>query len=121
LCIPTFSLYADDVVLFCHPTPDDIVAIKEILLLFGRASGLQVNFTKSSASLLHCDPLDAAPVVEHLSYPIVEMPITYLGIPLAIRRPTVAQLQPLVEKAVACLPTWKARLMTKAGRLALVK
>lgn len=52
---------------------------------------------------------------------LVELPITYLGIPLMLRRPTAAQLQPLVDSVAARLPAWKAWLMNKAGRLALVK
>jgi hypothetical protein len=47
--------------------------------------------------------------------------LTYLGIPLTIRRPTAAQLQPLVAKMAAALPTWKAKLMNKTGRLAFTK
>ena len=42
--IPVISLYADDVILFCHSSPEDTLAVKEILQLFGRASGLRVNF-----------------------------------------------------------------------------
>ena len=53
--------------------------------------------------------------------PIAALPITYLGIPLTLGRPTTAQLQPLVDKTAGKLPTWKARLMNKAGRLAFVK
>jgi hypothetical protein len=51
----------------------------------------------------------------------VDLPLTYLGIPLTIRRPTTTQLQPVVTKAANMLPTWKSRLMNKAGRLAFVK
>ena len=119
--IPPMSLYADDVMLFCHPVPSDVAAVKGVLSLFGQASGLQVNFAKSSATLLHCDQEEAEPVVQQLGCPIVELPITYLGIPLTIRRPTAAQLQPVVDRAANALPTWKAHLMHHAGRLALVK
>jgi hypothetical protein len=49
------------------------------------------------------------------------MPLTYLGIPLKICRPTCAQLQPQVDSVAAKLPTWKAHLMDKAGRLKLIK
>jgi hypothetical protein len=119
--IPAFSLYADDVVMFCCPTMEDVVAVREILRLFGHASWLQVNFAKSSATLIRCDQNAATPVLQELGCPIVELPITYLGIPLTLRRPTAAQMQPLVERAVAGLPTWRAKLMTKAGRMALVK
>uniref|UniRef100_A0A453JXS0 Reverse transcriptase domain-containing protein n=1 Tax=Aegilops tauschii subsp. strangulata TaxID=200361 RepID=A0A453JXS0_AEGTS len=51
--IPAISLYADNVMLFCHATESDVTAVREILALFGRASGLQVNYAKSSATVLH--------------------------------------------------------------------
>jgi hypothetical protein len=79
--------------------------VRAILQLFGAASGLKVNFTKSSATLLRCNVEDAAPVTQTLGCPIVDLPITYLGIPLTIRRPTAAQLQPLVDKVANRLPT----------------
>ena len=88
--IPVISLYADDVILFCHPTPDDTTAVKEILQLFARASGLRVNFQKSTATLIRCDVDVAGPAVANLGCPIVDLPITYLGIPLTLRRPTAA-------------------------------
>ena len=81
--------------LFCHPSTDDVEAVKEILHRFGRVSGLQVNYAKSSASLLHCDNDDATTVAQHLACPIVNLPIMYLGIQLTTRRLTAAQLQPI--------------------------
>jgi hypothetical protein len=102
--IPVVSLYADDVVLFCHPSASDINAIKAILQLFGQASGLQVNYTKSSATLLNCDAEAAALVTDTLGSPVADLPLTYLGIPLTLRRPTRAQMLPLVEKTAATLP-----------------
>jgi hypothetical protein len=49
------------------------------------------------------------------------MPITYLGIPLTIHKPTSAQMQQMVDRVTARLPSWKANLMDKAGRLTMVK
>jgi hypothetical protein len=92
-----------------------------MLQLFGEASGLVVNFTKSSATLLRCDREKVAPIIEQFGCPIVDMPFTYLGIPLLLRRPTAAQLQPLVDGIASRLPTWKAGLLQRVGRLALVK
>jgi hypothetical protein len=119
--VPEVSLYADDLVLFCHPTPEDLASVKAIFQLFGKASGLRVNYTKSTATLLNCTPDDATAVPTTLGCQLAELPITYLGIPLTIRRPTSAQLQPLITKAANMLPTWKSKLMNKTGRLALVK
>ena len=102
--IPAISLYADDVMLFCHATPGDMEAVKGILTLFGEASGLRVNYTKSSATILHGDP-DAAATIAHVGCKTADLPITYLGIPLTIRRPTTAQLLPLVDRVAGRLPT----------------
>jgi hypothetical protein len=51
----------------------------------------------------------------------MDLPFKYLGIPLTIRRPTAAQLQPVVDRIVGQLPAWKAKLMNKPGCLAFVK
>ena len=119
--IPIISLYADDVILFCHPSPSDTMAVREILQLFGRASGVRVNFQKSTATMIRCVAEEVAPAIATLGCPIAQFPITYLGIPLTLRRPTAAQLQPVVDKTAGKLPTWKAHLMNKARRLAFVK
>jgi hypothetical protein len=37
--IPAISLYAHGVILFCHPSPEDVLAVQEILQFFGRALG----------------------------------------------------------------------------------
>lgn len=86
-----------------------------IFPLFGRASGVQVNFAKSTATLIRNEADAATHVVELLGCPIV------LGIPLTLWRPSAAQLQPVVDKTALMLPCWKAHLMSKASRLAFVK
>jgi len=40
------SFYADDVMLFIRPTVQEARAVKEILRIFGEASGLKTNLTK---------------------------------------------------------------------------
>jgi hypothetical protein len=48
-------------------------------------------------------------------------PITYLGLPLTDGRLRKVHLQPLVDRVAAYIPTWKASLMNKAGRLTVMK
>lgn len=119
--IPVVLLYADDVILFCQPSKDDILVVKSIMQLLGRASSLQVNFLKSLATLIRCDADKAASINDLLDYPVVDLPITYLGIPFTIRQPSTTQLQPVVDKTAAMLLGWKARFMNNVGRLAFVK
>jgi hypothetical protein len=40
------SLYADDVILFIHPTTQEATTVKEILTIFSTASGLHTNLAK---------------------------------------------------------------------------
>lgn len=82
--VSQISPYTDDVLMFCHLTPSDTLAVKAILELFGHSSGLAVNFAKCSIVLVNCTPDDAAAVSDGLGCPCVDLPITYLGILLTI-------------------------------------
>jgi hypothetical protein len=119
--IPVVSRYADDVVMFFQPTRADTAVVRSIMHLFGRASGLLVNYDKSSAITLNCEPKDSALITAELGCHLAELPLTYLGILLMLHRLTRAQMQPLVNKAADKLPTCKSRLMDRSGRLVLVK
>jgi hypothetical protein len=46
------SLYANDVVIFCHPDETELRAVRAILDLFGHAMGLHTNFAKCSVSTI---------------------------------------------------------------------
>jgi hypothetical protein len=48
------SLYADDVVIFCHRDETKLCAVRAILTLFGEASRLHTNFAKCSVSPIAC-------------------------------------------------------------------
>ena len=45
------SLYADDAALFLRPIKEEVTKVQEILPVFGTASGLLVNTSKSASSL----------------------------------------------------------------------
>lgn len=65
--------------------------------------------------------MHATLITGNLGCTIADLPLTYLGILLTIKRPMSAQLQPLVDTVAGMLPCWKSRLMNKTGHLALVK
>jgi hypothetical protein len=50
-----------------------------------------------------------------------DFPCRYLGIPLSLRKLTKEQLQPIIDRIVDRLPSWKANLMTKSGREVMVQ
>ncbi|KAK1679133.1 hypothetical protein QYE76_039981 [Lolium multiflorum] len=115
------SLYADDVVIFCHPDETELRAIRGILELFGHASGLRTNFAKCSVSPIACSDEEATAAAGLMECQLAQFPVKYLGIPLSIRRLSAASFQPLVDRLADKLPTWRASLMPRAGRLALIR
>uniref|UniRef100_A0ACD5YE76 Uncharacterized protein n=1 Tax=Avena sativa TaxID=4498 RepID=A0ACD5YE76_AVESA len=115
------SIYADDVVTFLRPSVVDFQVIFGIIEDFGEASDLRTNFDKCSANLIRCSAEDRDLVERELHCPITQFPLRYLGLPLSLRKPSVAQLQTLVDRVAAKLPSWKASMLNRGGRLELVK
>ena len=114
-------MYADDVVLFLRPSAGDIEITLDILQLFGSASGLTTNLQKSSVLPIRCSEDDRAVLQETLPCQLSDFPCKYLGVPLSPLKLTKEQVQPIIEKIADRLPSWKADLLTKAGRMILVQ
>ena len=49
------------------------------------------------------------------------LPCTYLGLPLSIKKLRKGDLQPALDKLANKLAMWKARLLTKEGRVLYVQ
>uniref|UniRef100_A0A8R7K072 Reverse transcriptase domain-containing protein n=1 Tax=Triticum urartu TaxID=4572 RepID=A0A8R7K072_TRIUA len=86
------SIFADDVVVFIKPKPMELHICKNILVMFGEASGLRINMVKSVALPIRCNDQEAAMVCEGLGCPRGNFPIKYLGLPLSLRKQSAAQL-----------------------------
>jgi hypothetical protein len=119
--VTSVSLYADDVVIFCHPDETELRTVRALLNLFGEASGLHTNFAKCSVSPIACSDEVIQLAATVMECQVAPFPVKCLGIPLSLRRVSAAALQPLVDSIASRLPTWKASMMAKAGRLALIK
>ncbi|XP_073359559.1 uncharacterized protein [Aegilops tauschii subsp. strangulata] len=117
----SISIYADDVVVFCHPSSRDPRVIRELLRVFGAASGLCTNFSKCSATPIQCGEDEIACIQSELACAVVGFHIIYLGIPLSVRKPSASSLLPIVEKLSKKLSTWRATLLSRGERLALVR
>ncbi|KAM0904438.1 hypothetical protein ACQ4PT_017999 [Festuca glaucescens] len=115
------SIYADDVVLFFKPARKEIIAVKEILSLFGESFGLRPNFRKTTATVIRGSDVDKARVQAILGCQLAEFPIKYLGLQLALRPLTRAQWMPTLDSIAHIIPTWQRSMITRASRLVLVK
>lgn len=78
--VQSVSIYADDVALFVRPTEVDLRFVTMALKAFGDASGLRVNYHKSSVVLIHGDELDKNRVENLLQCNLGEFPCKYLGL-----------------------------------------
>lgn len=101
------SIYADDVALFVKPSEVDLRFVKEALQVFGDASGLRVNYQKSSAVLIHGDEMDRNRVATLLQCNLGSFPCKYLGLQLAIHQLNCAEWQPMLDQAKHCAPAWQ--------------
>lgn len=115
---PSMSLYADDVAIFCHPSTDQLTAVRAILHVFGHASGRHTNFAKCSATPIHCSDDETADIAAVLTCPLSSFPIPYLGLPLSVRKVPTSALQPLVDRMVKKLSTWHATMLSRGEHLA---
>lgn len=115
------SLYADDLVVFAAPTIEDIQCILRILQLFAGASGLTTNLDKCVITPICCNE-DVITAIQQI-FPCVlkQFKCKYMGIPLLPTRLKHADEQPLIDCIAARIPTWKANLLTNAGRLLLTQ
>lgn len=115
------ALYADDVVIFTRPVKDEIQAVQAILLHFGRATGMITNLTKSEVYAIRCKDLDLQDILSPFPAQLKEFPCSYLGLPLHVRKLRRLDVQPLIDRFAARLPTWKGKLLNKTGRAVLIK
>lgn len=79
-------MYADDVILFIHPDAAEGAAVKEVLRIFGEASGLRTNLSKCSITPIFGADQALPDLQTILGCQISEFPIRYLGLPLSTRR-----------------------------------
>jgi hypothetical protein len=86
-CIPgrninqRVSLFADDVALFVQPDIMELETVREILMSFGVASGLQTNLQKSFFFPIRYDEEMVELAVQTLGCATKSFPTTYFGLP----------------------------------------
>lgn len=104
-------LYADDTIILCDPEAEQVAFIRLILVLFEAVAGLKVNWSKSSLI-----PVKEVPQMLGLAIilgcRIVELPTTYLGMPLGSEHKVWEIWDGILEKAEKKLARWKAQYLS---------
>lgn len=65
----------------------------------------------SSASLIGCDEVTIASVLQSLGCHVLNFLATYLVLPLYVTLLSKIHLQPYVDRGAGHLPTWKASML----------
>lgn len=91
-------------IMFVVPKAQDMLVVKETLLMFDEASGLFSNLDRSVATPIGCTDLDMSLVKETLSCKVANFPCRYLGIPLSIYKLRKTDEQKLIDSVAARIP-----------------
>ena len=113
--------FADDIILFCPSDSKVLINYRRILDCFSVMSGLKINFQKSALIPLNCDEAWVESIKDTLGCSISSLPIKYLGIPLGANPRSVETWRPVIDKIKKKLCGWKRKILSRAGRLTLIK
>ncbi|KAK3192976.1 hypothetical protein Dsin_024286 [Dipteronia sinensis] len=118
---PSHFFYADDVILFCRASPQNLQVILDAFALYGSLSGQRVNWEKSS--IFFGKGISGSRITNFL--PMSRMckggvSMTYLGVPIFIGAPKRRWLIPWADKIKSKLESWKGFSLSMASRLCLI-
>jgi ribonuclease HI len=119
--IPSHTFYADDLMIFCKGNLSGLKSLKTLFDAYAVESGQKINNSKStiySGSITH-GRLEL--IVQLLNFKIGSIPFSYLGLPIFKGKPKACHLQPLADRVKLKLSSWKASLLSMAGRVQLIK
>ena len=113
-------LFANDTILFCDASRDQLLSIRLALTCFQAFTGLKVNARKSEIVPVGEDGnLDALATI--LRCRVGSLPMKYLGMPLGTPYKIASMWNPILERMEKKLSGWKRLYLSKGGRLTLVK
>lgn len=114
--------YADDTLIFMQGDSDQLiflrVFLRGLLNTFGESTGLKVNYDKSFMVPINVQQDKFDELASSFGCAKGTLPFTYLGLPLNISKPTIADFWPLVNKCERRL-TSISSFLSQASRLEL--
>lgn len=112
--------YADDMIILVKAELGDITRLKNLLDMFSLATGLAINYDKSTVTPLHLKDGALDWFLEILHCKVGTFPQTYLGLPLSNLKLELFDFMPLIAKVDRYLASWQALLLSTVGRVILI-
>eukprot|EP00253_Pinus_taeda_P022384 PITA_22384 len=117
----THQQFVDDTMLHGTPTVKEATAYRDILHLFSRASGMEINFSKSTIFFFNTHQAVQSHLSRLLGFKIGSLPSRYLGAPLTLKPWQKAHWEKILANMQRRCKHWTNRALNFAGRLVLTK
>ncbi|KAK1416690.1 hypothetical protein QVD17_25805 [Tagetes erecta] len=117
----THCMYADDTLFLGDWSVQNGKNLARILKCFHMASGLKINFFKSSMIGIGTTAVEEDLMINVLQCKRGKLPFQHLGVPVGENLNRIKSWDPVIDKFKGKLSSWKARTLSFGGRLTLVK
>ncbi|RVX21021.1 hypothetical protein CK203_002180 [Vitis vinifera] len=112
-------LFADDALVFCGSSQDQMTCLSWILMWLEAISGLRINLHKSELILVG-GVENAKALAAELGCNVGSLPSSYLGLPLGAPHRSMAVWDGVEERFRKKLAKWKSQYSSKGGRITLI-
>lgn len=121
LIAPRPIQYADDTIIVTEAHPLTLRVIARILHIYECLAGLKINRRKSSFVPIAIPPHLLPAIRNIIGCTAVQLPITYLGLPLTCKRLRKVDFQPLINSIRSRMASWSSSILSYGGRVTLLK
>ncbi|KAL0315227.1 UNVERIFIED_CONTAM: hypothetical protein Scaly_2876400 [Sesamum calycinum] len=109
-------LFADDTLIFCDITTEAMRSIRDVLRVYGKASGQMINLDKSLVVFSRNTPLNMRETLANILEVHVEtQPTKYLGLPYLIGRNKREIFSSIRERVWQRVGGWKEKILSQGG------
>lgn len=112
--------YADDTLIIAFASSQAANTLKDILDKFTLATGLNINFHKTTFVPINTDTITSQNIVSTFGCDLSSFPQIYLGLPLSQTRLPSSTFEPIIQRFLKYLSGWAAKLLSRGARLTLI-
>ncbi|XP_030970164.1 uncharacterized protein LOC126728195 [Quercus robur] len=114
--------FANDSLIFCKATLKECDELQRLLAVYEKASGQQLNRTKTSLFFSSNTSRDVQEEIKNwFGAQIIKQHEKYLGLPSLVGKNKRTTFNAIKEKLGKVLAGWKEKLLSKAGKEVLIK
>ncbi|GKE37605.1 RNA-directed DNA polymerase, eukaryota, reverse transcriptase zinc-binding domain protein, partial [Tanacetum coccineum] len=113
--------YVDDAIFIGQWNQDNIDILIHVLDIFHRASGLQINMSKSKLLGICMEANNLKYAAEKIGCSILKTQFMYLGARVGVQMSRINAWKEITDGMVSRLSKWKVKTLSIGGRLTLLK